>query len=246
MGKNADDAGSTAAESSNNIFMAIILLLSTLFASANTLLYKAMLNSFSSPTTNYGFFAGQFSIVLYVVQAAAISAFIGFKDVGSLSELFTTPHSIYIIMGLLDAACGTLASIAGARCPGQLQTILNQLIIPITLLGAYGYLGSTFQTFQIGGSSLITFGAMVASISYFFALPSDYTEADSTLTSTASTASIITYFVSILPSAMSNIYKEEKMKERDMHEFHTSTVVSFWQFFFGFLFLPLLFLPALG
>ena len=63
---------------------------------------------------------------------------------------------------------------------------------------------------------------------------------------TAATAAITLYFISVIPSALSNIYKESKMKEQDMNEVHTSTLVSFWQLWFGFMFLPLMSLPALG
>ncbi len=59
-------------------------------------------------------------------------------------------------------------------------------------------------------------------------------------------AAVILYFISVIPSALSNIYKEGKMKEQDMNEVHTSTIVAFWQLWFGFMYLPLMFLPALG
>ena len=36
------------------------------------------------------------------------------------------------------------------------------------------------------------------------------------------------------------------MKINDMHEVHTSTIVSFWQLIVGFLFLPMLRFQALG
>lgn len=93
--------------------MAWLLLLSIFFASANTLLYKATLNSFSSPTTNYGFFTSQFSILMYVFQALIFSLFIIARDFSTVKELFTIPQRVYLSMGFLDSASGTLGAIAG-------------------------------------------------------------------------------------------------------------------------------------
>ena len=140
--------------------------------------------------------------------------------------------------------------------------MLNQLIIPITMVGAAGFLNAKFESFQIWGSIFILSGAIVASSGYFFTSTEDSTAGlnitdsssgdSSTTTSVAKvtsamvSAAVFLYFLSVIPSALSNIYKEGKMKEQDMSEVHTSTVVAFWQLWFGFLFLPLMSLPALG
>eukprot|EP01032_Pedospumella_encystans_P016517 gene16517-18845_t len=229
-----------------NSQMAWLLLISIFIASANTLLYKAALNSFSSPTTNYGFFANQFSILVYVFQALIFSIFILVRDPNSVKELFRIPQSVYLKMGFLDSASGTLGAIAGANCPGELQTVLNQLIIPITMVGAYGLLKSRFESFQIWGSAFILLGAIVASSNYLFQRStSTDTPHDSAATAMVS-AAVILYIISVIPSALSNIYKDGKMKEQDMNEVHTSTIVAFWQLWCSFLFLPLMSLPALG
>ena len=153
----------------------------------------------------------------------------------------------------------------GAYCPGEVQTVLNQLIIPITMVGAAGFLNAKFESFQIWGSIFILSGAIVASSGYFFTTTEDSaaglnitdSSSDSSgdssttasvakVTSAMVSAAVFLYFLSVIPSALSNIYKEGKMKEQDMSEVHTSTVVAFWQLWFGFLFLPLMSLPALG
>ena len=237
--------------------MAWLLLMSIFIASANTLLYKATLNAFSSPTTNYGFFTSQFSILMYVFQALIFSIFIIVRDPNSVKELFRIPQSVYLKMGFLDSASGTLGAIAGANCPGELQTVLNQLIIPITMIGAYFFLKSRFEATQIWGSIFILCGAIVASSNYLFTSNTSSSDVDGVeapvipgtaagVTTAMVSAAVILYFISVIPSALSNIYKEGKMKEQDMNEVHTSTIVAFWQLWFGFLFLPLMSLPALG
>ena len=140
----------------------------------------------------------------------------------------------------------------GVNCPGELQTVLNQLVIPITMVGASVFLKDSFEWFQIWGSLFILLGAIVASSNYM--MTSDDAATDTgggsstgRITGTATVSAAVTlYVLSVIPSALSNIYKEGKMKEQDMNEVHTSTLVSFWQLWFGFLYLPLLALPQLG
>ncbi|KAJ1394748.1 hypothetical protein B484DRAFT_271753, partial [Ochromonadaceae sp. CCMP2298] len=269
--------------------MPMLLLLSIVFASANTLLYKITLNAYSSPTTNYAFFTSQFSILLYAINALIVSGVVIWRKPSSWGELKKIPQSIFINMGLLDAACGTLSAIAGVRCPGELQTILNQMVIPITMVGAAFFLRSRFQSFQIWGCVFIICGALIASSDYLFGGASDDAAddadfhhhephdgspgygvsdygvsdygvsangsaggsdaaygTDSGVTAAMTSAAVVVYLLSVVPSAFSNIYKESKMKDADMDEFHTSTVVSFYQLAIGFFFLPLMAIPALG
>jgi drug/metabolite transporter (DMT)-like permease len=142
------------------------------------------------------------------------------------------------------------------NCPGELQTVLNQLVIPITMVGAASFLKASFEPFQIWGSVFILLGAIVASSNYLFTTSAgstdSTTDSSSSITDTTSpgtavvSVAVIIYVLSVVPSAVSNIYKEQKMKEQDMNEVHTSTLVSFWQLWFGFIYLPLLALPQLG
>lgn len=135
---------------------------------------------------------------------------------------------------------------SGVNCPGELQTVLNQMVIPITMIGAAWFLKARFESFQIWGSCFILLGAIVASSDYL--LSGNGTEESETGSSTTAVVSVavVLYTLSVVPSAVSNIYKESKMKEQDMNEVHTTTLVSFWQLWFGFIYLPLLALPQLG
>lgn len=148
-------------------------------------------------------------------------------------------------MGSLDSGSSTIGGIAGAFCPGEVQTILNQMVIPLTMVSSYVFLGTTFEKYQLWGSGLILLGAVAASSSYLFN-SSGLLDKPTSGHGISLSVSIALYFISVIPSALSNIYKEGKMKEMDLNEFHTSTIVSFWQLWVGFAFLPLMSLPSLG
>lgn len=235
-----------ASGSSSSVGMVVLLFASVVAASANTVLFKIALNAFSSPTTNYGFFVSQFSTLLYTFQAIVVSAILVWRDPSSKLDVSVKSQPTYVYMGILDAASATLGAIAGVSCPGEMQTILNQMVIPFTMLFSLFFLGSSFEQYQIWGSVLILFGTVLASSDYFFA--SDHTATDdaSSVGSVLLTASITLYFISVIPSGFSNVYKELKMKEMDINEVHISTAVSFWQLWIGFVFLPLMALPQLG
>lgn len=241
----------------NNFTMIWLLLLSTISCILNTLLYKVTLNAFSSPETNYGFFVSQFSTFLYTLQAIIISMVVIWRNWHSLKDITNIRHSVYLNMASMDAASATLGAIAGAFCPGALQTVINQMIIPVTLIGSYIMVGTRYKANQLLGSSTIVLGAVVASSDYFLGMLTNNAQESNTISDGRSlghtathgmsvTIAIFVYFVSMIPSAFSNIYKETQMKTHDMNEVHTSTVVSFWQLVIGFLFLPLLAIPSFG
>jgi drug/metabolite transporter (DMT)-like permease len=97
-----------------------------------------------------------------------VSIILIWRDPESLKSLRIAAQPVYISMGALDAASATLGAIAGAYCPGAMQTILNQLIIPLTMIGSALFLNQTFDRNQVSGSIFILLGSVVASANYFF------------------------------------------------------------------------------
>lgn len=64
-------------------------------------------------------------------------------------------------MGLLDC-CGTFLAAMGAfYTPGQVQTLLNQTLIPVTMLASFLYLRTRFSFVQLLGAALVLLGALV-------------------------------------------------------------------------------------
>ena len=234
---------SETARSPHTLFL---LFLSIIFSTANQITFKKLLNKFTATdqSHNYEFFVSQFTTLLYLIPSLAVCLLTYSKSSPKKRSSFhaevKSSQWSYTVMGLLDAASSTLGAIGGALTPGQLQTLLNQTIIPFTIVISRLYLGTEFNKNQIVGASLVFFGAGVAGLPYFFKdqspFPDPYERADAGTVS----ISIAIFAVSVVPSAMSNVYKEKAMKGKDLDVYFTTTGISIWQELLGFLFLPLL------
>ena len=245
-------------------YLAIYVTLSILLSCANGLLYKKLLNSFRS----YEFFVSQFSTALYLVQAAPVLVYCivkehlsgaGGGEASAWKQLIGSRslHRAFLLMGVMDAASSTLGALGGAGTPGQLQTLINNLVIPITMALSAAYLHVRFRRHQLVGSVLIVLGCAFASLPFFF--PSlnpdppgggggvgDDDDGGGGLSGPSRWLSILVFVVSIIPAAMSNVFKEVEMKGDDLNVYVTTVVVSLWQEVIGFLFLPLLRLQVFG
>ncbi|GMH87395.1 hypothetical protein TrST_g11883 [Triparma strigata] len=228
----------------------LLILCSIVITSSNQVVYKKLLNRFSAPTHNYEFFVSQWTTLLYIVPSLVVVMY----KVTKMNPLARRAHkieiqstqNIYWKMGLLDAASSTLGAIGGALTPGQLQTLLGQTIIPITILLSIVYIKEKFKTNQIVGAVLILLGSILASVPFLLGGSDDDEGSTSSASSSADMASILIFASSIVPAAMSNVYKEANMKEKDLEVYTTTTFISIWQELLGFAFLPLLMLKAFG
>ena len=143
----------------------------------------------------------------------------------------------FATMGLMDAMSGFLCSFGGAYVDGSLQNLLNQCIIPLTLIMSVMYLKVSYTCGQYTGSGAILGGTGVAVFPGF---------GKSSHTSTTP-AGIIIYFFSIVPTSVSNVYKETAFREKKHCDVYVlSAIVAMFQVLWGFLFLPLLALPGFG
>lgn len=57
-----------------------------------------------------------------------MSAVIMYQRPDTIREFFQIPQRVYMCMGFFDSASSTLGAFAGVYCPGELQTILNQVL----------------------------------------------------------------------------------------------------------------------
>ena len=76
-------------------------------------------------------------------------------------EMRTGSQKPYIIMGLLDSLGTFLTAMGAVYTPGVFQTLLNQTLVPFTLLTSALALGIRYSRGQIGGALFIIAGAVV-------------------------------------------------------------------------------------
>lgn len=215
---------------------------STFAAAANSVMFKKMVNSYKGDDPDhphdYEFFANQFNVAMYVAMAAAVVLQRRISYGAHWWRKQSCPLNSLMFMGFLDSAGSILSTIGGAYVAGALQNLLNQVIIPFTLLLSFIFLGQTYTPAQTCGAVVIFLGASVAVVQ-----PGG---ADGVGASATTWLGLVLFFASIIPAAMSNVYKEYSFSKFQLDLFYLTTFVSLIQVLFGFLFLPLLQVPAFG
>ncbi|EAL68847.1 hypothetical protein DDB_G0277321 [Dictyostelium discoideum AX4] len=159
----------------------------------NSLLLKKVMNVF----TNYGFFLNQLTNYGYVPIFGAIVLYkiLFTNDIPKDTRSF--PQWKFVIMGALDAVTGYFVVIGGIKTTGPLQQLLNQSVIPFTMLLSFIFLKERYSLIQLGGA-LIIIGGVVVSL-----IPS--------LTGGNTSGNMLFYnffyLISMIPYAFSNVYK---------------------------------------
>ena len=235
---------------SHPLRLVLYVSLSVAVAVLNAITWKRTLNRFRSIDGSFAsleFFVTQWTILLYVVLAAAILAYRWLlTDLISDSQR-RFPQRTFAVMGVMDAVAGLSASLGGAFTSGQVQTIINQFGIPMTLLFSYVFLSSRFVRTQYVGAALIVCGSLLAAVPAGGSAGSE----DDDGSSDSQPQSVLWYgplilLLSTVPSSLSNVYKQLNLQTVGIDVFYLTTAVSTYQELLGFFFAPLLSLPGLG
>jgi len=206
-----------------------------------------MLNAYRP---NFEFFGNQFNVFLYVLMAAAVVVHKRLRHGAHWWHKQDLPLNVLCFMGFLDATGSILSTMGGAYTAGALQTLLNQVIIPMTLALSFIFLGQRFTGAQSLGALTIFVGAAIAIVPSF--MPGKGGSASSSSSSaddgppTSTVTGVLLFFSSILPGAFSNVYKEWGFAQYHVDLYYLTTCVSAIQVLFGFAFLPALQVPAFG
>jgi len=136
----------------------------------------------------------------------------------------------FLIMGALDAVCGYFVVIGGIKTSGPMQQLLNQAIIPVTMVGAFFILKERYSWIQ-GGGSLLIVGGVVVSL-----LPSLLSKSDN---SDNVFFWNMFYLCQVIPFAASNVYKDIAFKSVDMDVWYLQFWDVFWQSVFGTMLFPI-------
>ncbi|KAF4711075.1 hypothetical protein FOZ63_030383, partial [Perkinsus olseni] len=148
---------------------------------------------------DYAFFVDQFCNVGYMVMTAVPAMVLRSERKNQKQREDTFPPQYkFAIMGLLDGLGTLFSSIGGPSTPGQFQTVLNQTLIPVTMICSSLVLGTTYNGKSIGAAFIVFASACITVI------PS----LSGTSIANCSGLSVFLYFLSNIPMALSNVYKE--------------------------------------
>lgn len=139
-----------------------LFLVTTMTIALNSVYFKCMLNSYkgdpaSGDPHDYAVFVSVFGIFLWAIFMSAVGKVGGW---GSTAAKFQR-------QGLLRAAAfdqlGTLLATLGASTvSGQLQVLLNQAVLPLTMAMSLVLLGRRYSFGEVLGASLVLVGASAA------------------------------------------------------------------------------------
>ena len=218
----------------------------------NAVTWKRLLNAYTASArdehaADLEFFVNQFNLVLYIALAAcAVLA------TSRRRPRLASRCGPYTVMALLDAAAGFCSSVGGGHCDGSLQVIINQCVIPCTMLVSALAMprgkGRRFSRAQCAGAATIVLGASVGVLPHLPAAGAGAAPGATT------PAGVLVYLANVVPSALSNVYKESALSDADAdgadddddEVLVLSCVVTLLQFAWGFAFLPVLALPGFG
>jgi drug/metabolite transporter (DMT)-like permease len=215
-------------------WLSVMMFFLTAVGCINFILVKAMYDAFG---THGAFFANQGVNLLYVLYGGG---FLSYKllftnDIDADMKRF--PQSRFFGLATLDAF-GTFFTAMGATfTPLALQQILNQTLIPLTMICSFFFLRTRFRPPAIFGAMLIFAGAAAVVLGSV--------ENNSSSDHFRWYASVI-YFLSNVPMALSAVYKEIAFKDQTVDVWYLCFWVSMYQFLISFLFVPLLGVPFIS
>lgn len=122
-----------------------------------------------------------------------------FLELNSLAWPFSLFRK-YAMFAAFDAAAAFLFTMGAPNTPATLQNIINQTIIPITMLATAVVIRVRYQWLKIGGAGIIMLGAGVAIIPLFFNTGSEKVD--------FVWYAVLIYFLNNIPQSLSNVTKE--------------------------------------
>jgi len=206
-----------------------VLLYTVLYVTSgvvNSIFLKKVMNSlnnypfFLNQVTNYGYIPIFGAVVLYEILFTTLIS----------PEQRAFPFYKFFIMGALDAVNGYFVVIGGIGTSGTMQQLLNQAIIPVTMIGSFIFLKERYSLMQIGGSLLIVGGVTLS------LLPSLTGSGES---NEQNLPFFNMFFLcQAIPFAASNLYKDVAFKSVDMDVWYLQFWDVVYQSFIGTMLFP--------
>ena len=213
----------------------------------NFVLYRVCYATYGE---EYAFFVSQGVNLLYVVYGGAIllpKMWFGDEITPAMRAL---PQRRFAFMAILDC-CGTfLAAMGAVHTPGQVQSLLNQSLIPCTMIASRVFNHTRYTAAQCAGAAVILLGAAVVLSPELLGAPAGAPPApggggaESAAGSRALSNAL--YFLANVPMACSAVYKERRFAGDQVHVLYLTQCVSCYQFLFGFVLAPLQAVPGVS
>ncbi|EQC39246.1 hypothetical protein SDRG_03451 [Saprolegnia diclina VS20] len=148
------------------------------------------------------------------------------KDVTPQMKAFPTSRFAY--MALLDMVCGFLAAFPTPHIGGNLANVLGQVNLPFNMIMSYLFLKTKYRRIHVLGAILVVYGGLVAMIPILHGeRPANSPD--------PSVGWISMYVFAMVPSALSNVYKEIGLKDVDLDIWYTNAWISTYQVGWGLL-----------
>lgn len=193
----------------------------------NFLLFRVLYDMYGA---QYAFFVSQGINALYVV-IGGIALYPKMWDFSRsfkpnyseiTKEMRQLPQSRFIIMAALDCGGTFLAAMGAVYTSGQNQTILNQSLVPFTMVASTLILRTIYTRSQLMGAFTILLGALIAiSPTLFTASGDEPVDSDS---ENPKWISNLLYLSSNIPMALSAVYKESRFSADDIHPLYLTQV----------------------
>jgi len=146
-----------------NLIVLMYVLLYVASGIFNSIMLKKTMNCFE----NYPFFLTQLLNYGYIPIFGAVVLYQVLFTNNIPAEMRQFPWWKFLIMGALDAVNGYVVVIGGVDTSGPLQQLLNQAIIPFTMLGAFIFLKERYSWVQMGGALIIVAGVVISLLPSF-------------------------------------------------------------------------------
>lgn len=214
------------------LHLTVVLVSLVFLGCVNFCLLKMMYSAYGD---GRAFFVNQGVNFLYVVYGAAVLYPRMWFTSNITEEMRQAPKGRFVAMGVMDAFGTFFTAMGSPYTPGSLQPLLNQLLIPFTLIASMIGLGKRYAPMELSGALLITVSACVSAMPQLLADNSE-----------VRAYSVCLYALSSVPMACSAVYKQGNFRKAEMDVWYLTQWVSVVQFFVSFLFMPVLMLPGFG
>ena len=148
----------------------------------------------------------------------------------------------FLAMGALDCLGTFLTAMGAVFTPGQFQPLLNQSLIPATMLASFFFLGTRYSRGQLFAALLLVGGAALSVLPKL--LPG--TDRGAQTNDETRLYAVALYWLSNVPMACSAVYKEARFSREPMEVTYLTQSVSIYQMLLGFALAPLQVLPGIG